>query len=171
MRTALLSALLVAAVVAGCSSSKESEPEAPPCPTAKDPKDQPALDKIYALGGVCGGSTDASGFTAKQVLLCNKRFTDDVLADLKEDLKELEEVRELRLDLSAITDKGVEHVKDLTQLTKLDLSSTQVTDNVVESLKALTNLEELTIDDTQVTKEGVTEIRRRLGLSKLRSDY
>ena len=71
-------------------------------------------------------------------------------------------VAELQISGSRITDAGLVHLKDLIKLSHLNLSDTQITDAGLLHLKGLTKLERLNLKDTKVTDSGVAELQKAL---------
>jgi hypothetical protein len=66
-------------------------------------------------------------------------------ADL-EYLKELNRLRELRLDFNDVTGTGLRHLKDQTALGSLHLDYTEIVDVELVHLEELTQLKELSLD-------------------------
>ncbi|MBN2291622.1 MAG: hypothetical protein JXM70_04305 [Pirellulales bacterium] len=79
-------------------------------------------------------------------------------------LKELTNLRVLKLVDTQVTDNGLEYLKGLTSLQALDLKVLQVTDAGLENIKGLTNLQELWLEGTQVTDTGLEHLK---GLRRL----
>ena len=71
-------------------------------------------------------------------------------------------VAELQISGSGITDAGLVHLKDLIKLSHLNLSDTQITDAGLVHLKGLTKLERLDLKDTKVTDAGVADLQKAL---------
>ena len=71
-------------------------------------------------------------------------------------------VADLEISGSRITDAGLVHLKDLIKLRHLNLSDTQVTDAGLVHLKDLTKLRHLNLSDTQVTDAGVADLQKAL---------
>ena len=75
---------------------------------------------------------------------------------------EQDEVVEVNLDNTQITDVGLVHLKDLANLQKLNLNRTEITDAGLSHLKKLTNLQTLFLKDTKVTDAGIPELQEAL---------
>jgi RNA polymerase sigma factor (sigma-70 family) len=88
-------------------------------------------------------------------------------AGLKE-IKDLNELRVLRLGGTAVTDAGLKELKGLKELRHLGLAGTQVTDKGLKELKGLKNLRELVLAQTGVTDEGLKEFKDLKELRELR---
>ncbi len=107
------------------------------------------LNRLGAdLGWLGAGSVDSVYFT-------RVRITD---LDLKH-LKELSDLRKLKLNGSPITDTGLKQLQGLTNLVQLQLSGTNVTDAGLEHLTSLKNLGFLDVSDTQVTGAGLKYLK------------
>ena len=94
------------------------------------------------------------------VELTGREITDAGL----EHLKNLTQLKELRIGYTEVTDVGLEHLKGLTQLQQLDLGGTKITDAGLEHVKELTQLQWLYLDDTGVTDAG---LQCRIGSTQL----
>lgn len=68
--------------------------------------------------------------------------------------KELEQLRELNLSYSQITDVGLKHLKGLAQLVTLSLTGTRVSDAGLECLTGLSQARYLWLDGTAITAQG-----------------
>jgi hypothetical protein len=80
-------------------------------------------------------------------------------------LKRLPGVRELTLDMSAVTDAGLMHIRGVGCLRRLNLHRTVVTDTGMRALAGLTSLEELDLTETRIGDEGLKHL---MGLPRLR---
>ena len=94
----------------------------------------------------------------KELGLASSYVTDAGLAHLQV----LTSLRRLDLTGTQITDAGLVHVERLTNLDHLELSGTQITDAGLARLKALRNLTYLRLQDTQVTEQGVSQLTEAL---------
>ena len=84
-------------------------------------------------------------------------------AELEQLLKGLENLEDLDLYRTNITDAGLEHVKVLKNLRYLNLHwQKKVTDAGLEYLKGLESLQHLDLRGTNVTDEGVNKLQRAL---------
>jgi hypothetical protein len=80
-------------------------------------------------------------------------------------LRNMKNLRRIRLDRTKITDAGLANLAGLTTLKELLLWETQITDVGLMHLSRLTNLQELWIDDTKITDKGLACLK---GLTNLR---
>jgi hypothetical protein len=76
----------------------------------------------------------------------------------------LNQLQNLSLSYTSVTDAGLVHLKGLTNLSDLWLNGTQATDAGLVHLKGLKNLPVLRLEGTQVTDAGLVHLR---GLTKL----
>jgi len=89
-------------------------------------------------------------------------------AELKQLLKGLENLEDLDLYRTNITDAGLEHVKGLKHLRYLNLHwQKKVTDAGLEHLKGLESLQHLDLRGTKVTDGGVENLQRALPNCKI----
>jgi len=89
-------------------------------------------------------------------------------AELKQLLKGLENLEDLDLYRTNITDAGLEHVKGLKNLRYLNLHwQKKVTDAGLEHLKGLERLRHLDLRGTKVTDGGVENLQRALPNCKI----
>ena len=79
-------------------------------------------------------------------------------ARIKQD--DQDNVVELNLSRSKITDAGLLHLKGLTSLQTLSLYRTQVTDAGLVHLTGLTSLKSLDLRGTKVTDAGVADLQK-----------
>ena len=77
-------------------------------------------------------------------------------------LKDLTNLKDLRIDGNKISDAGLAHLKNLTKLELLNLRMTPITDEGLVHIKGLANLQELDLGFTYVTDAGVAELRKAL---------
>jgi hypothetical protein len=80
-------------------------------------------------------------------------------------VRELPNVRILRLDGTRDTDAGLAQLKGITKVNYISLSNSDVTDAGLEHLQGMTELEWLALDVTQVTDAGLAHLN---GLTKLK---
>jgi Leucine-rich repeat (LRR) protein len=73
-----------------------------------------------------------------------------------------DEVEEVDLTGTQVTDAGLAHLQGLTGLQGLWLINTQVTDAGLAHLQGLTGLQVLSLDNTQVTDAGLAKLRQAL---------
>jgi hypothetical protein len=109
--------------------------------------DDPALD--FVLRG-----TDP----VVRVRVSRKSMTPEEFRALIDRLKELPELRTLRLGYTRIGDAHLRELKRLPRLTSLDLDSTAVTDAGLPELHALPQLDWLVLDNTAVTDAGMEQL-------------
>ncbi len=88
-------------------------------------------------------------------------------ADLAERLEGLTTLRELNLDKTQITDKGLVHLRGLSSLQNLSLCNTQITDAGLMHLKDLIQLKLLHLHETQVTDAGLLRLKKLTNLQRL----
>jgi hypothetical protein len=79
-------------------------------------------------------------------------------------LRELPDLRVLRLAGTNVTDEGLAHVARLTQLTGLNLSDTRVTDAGLAQLATLTRLETINLANNAITDAGLAILGKQTGL-------
>jgi hypothetical protein len=159
-------------------------------------REDAAVDAIQALGGGISYRSDdlptpawiprRHAVKVLAVFLGETQTTDADLGRLKEHLRTLPHMEELKLQKTRITDAGLEHLEEFTNLEELDLSSTpisdaglvhlkplsrlrclqftgsHITDDGLAHLSGLTQLIWLYLDNTQVTDAGVAELQRAL---------
>lgn len=77
-------------------------------------------------------------------------------------LEPLKNLRKLHLENTKIGDAGLTHLKGLTSLQYLNLYGTQVTDSGLEQLEGLKNLKALYLWQTKVTPAGVEKLKKAL---------
>lgn len=82
-------------------------------------------------------------------------------------LKELKSLERLRLHATAISDDGMVSIARLSTLKVLDLSKTKVSDVGMEKLKSLPLLEELDLRSTSVTAAGEASLKESLPKLKI----
>jgi hypothetical protein len=99
----------------------------------------------------------------REVSLGGTQVTD---ADL-DDLQALKGLKWIWLVNTQITDAGLAHLHRLTALKSLDLNGTQVTDAGLAHLNGLMRLEALDLNGTQVTDAGLTHLQGLTGLKLL----
>ena len=80
-------------------------------------------------------------------------------------LRDLKEMRKLRLWSKKVTDSGLKHIAGLTKLTELELVNTKITDASMPLVATFTDLERLDLTFTQVTPAGLRQLK---GLKKLK---
>jgi Leucine-rich repeat (LRR) protein len=79
----------------------------------------------------------------------------------------LNQLQELNLYRSTVSDAGLSHLNGLTQLTRLYLGKTAVSDAGLPHLSVLGNLHELHLDSTNVSDAGLAHLKRVGKLTKL----
>jgi len=77
-------------------------------------------------------------------------------------LQGLTALQELNLGYTKVTDAGLAHVQGLTELQELDLYGTHVTDAALAHLHGLRSLRRLSLNGTRVTDVGLAKFRRAL---------
>ncbi|HVX13664.1 MAG TPA: leucine-rich repeat domain-containing protein [Pirellulales bacterium] len=90
-----------------------------------------------------------------EVNLADTRITDEGLAQLQE----LSSLESLYLDNTKVTDAGLVHVRRLASLQELRVGNTEVTDVGVPHLLGLTSLRVLNLDNTQITDAGLARLQ------------
>ena len=90
--------------------------------------------------------------------LAGSKVTDAGLANLAA----LTNLRRLHLEKTAVTDAGLAHVKGLANLEYLNLYGTAVTDAGLAHLSGLKNLKNLYLWQTKVTAEGAANLKKSL---------
>lgn len=105
-----------------------------------------------------------TAFRVKAIDLHGKsQATDDALSVLKE----LDQITDLNLYQTRITDAGTEHLRDLTSLETLRLSETAITDEGLRNLDGLTKLKMLEIWGTQISNDGLKHLSKMEDLTWL----
>ena len=97
-------------------------------PSAREEK---AVQAIEVLGGLVTRDETLPGRPVVEVDLSRTPITDASL----EQLKELKDLRELRLSETPITDAGLKNLKEFKGLEYLDLTGTPITDAGLKDLK------------------------------------
>jgi hypothetical protein len=82
----------------------------------------------------------------------------------------LEQIEELYLDDSLVTDEGLSRLRGLKNLKFLDLANTQVTDAGLANLAGLSELNSLRLSGTQITDAGLVHLAGLRGLRSLLLD-
>ena len=77
-------------------------------------------------------------------------------------LSDQEDLMDLMLNETQISDSGLVHLHSLTKLETFDLNNTKISDNGLASIKFLTNLKHLNLEGTNVTKAGLEKLRKSL---------
>ena len=90
--------------------------------------------------------------------LIDTQITD---AGLK-DVAKLHNLERLNLINTGVTDTGLKEVAKLEKLNSLNLKFTQITDAGLKDVAKLQKLEVLYLNNTQITKTGVAELRKAL---------
>jgi Leucine-rich repeat (LRR) protein len=80
-------------------------------------------------------------------------------------LRDLKEMRKLRLWSNKVTDAGLKHIAGLTKLTELELVGTKITDASMPLVATFADLESLDLTLTKVTPPGLRQVK---GLKKLK---
>ncbi|MDW7995999.1 MAG: leucine-rich repeat domain-containing protein [Gemmatales bacterium] len=101
-----------------------------------------------------------------ELWLSDTRITD---AGLKE-LATLKKLKTLHLCGTGLTDVGLKELAALQNLTTLDLSDTPITDAGLKELAALKNLTTLDLENTRITDAGLKELARLKSLAVLYVD-
>ena len=101
-----------------------------------------------------------------EVSLTGTKVTDAELAHLGA----LTGLQKIRLYDTRLTDAGLVHLKCLTKLKKLELSHNQVTDVGVAHLREMIGLQRLGLSGTQVTDAGLAQLQGLTGLQWLTLD-
>ena len=93
-------------------------------------------------------------------------FTDDGLRQLAQ-MKGCEQLAELGLLNSAISDAGLEEVAKLPRLRLLSASNCTITDEGLKHLVGMQDLEVLELDGTAITATGLATLQQLPALNKL----
>jgi mono/diheme cytochrome c family protein len=88
-----------------------------------------------------------------------------------EQLASMKQLKELHLENTAITDAGLAKLATLLELEYLNLYGTKVTDAGLKSLGVLTKLKKLYLWQTAVTKAGVVDLRKVLASTQINSGW
>jgi len=137
-------------------------PDIPMTPVAK--ADEAAIKKLRDLGVVVMPVAQNTNYLSVNFVIV-KDFSDaqtSLLLPLKE------QIIELKLGNTSITDSALQVVSQLKNLMHLQLDHTKITDKGVANLSSLQNLRYLNLVATAVTAEGVMQLKR---LKNLRSIY
>ncbi|MCX7431352.1 MAG: hypothetical protein NTY17_10175 [Planctomycetia bacterium] len=178
VRPATIAAVLLAMVLAGCTTTPE----------------QAALSLVRRLGGKAMPADGQEGIV--RIDLAHTAVTDNDLARLAglggggpagplgrmealdlthtgitdrgvESLAAFPRVRKLSLTLTKVTDAGLASLSTMEHLTELYLIETQLTDAAVEPLSRLRHLQTLVLLRTDVSDAGVDSLRRALPRAKV----
>lgn len=84
---------------------------------------------------------------------------------------DLENVYELNLGDTQITDAGLKDVAKLQNLEELVLENTQITDEGLKEVAKLQRLMYFYLHSTKVTKKGMTELKKALPNCEIDSDF
>jgi len=84
---------------------------------------------------------------------------------------DLENVYELNLGDTQITDAGLKDVAKLQNLEELDLENTQITDEGLKEVAKLQRLMYFYLHSTKATKKGMTELKKALPNCEIDSDF
>jgi hypothetical protein len=123
-------------------------------------KKEEAEKALAQLKGLGVGYTDAPGgfweiYLRPEHVAANGQLRPDVLAAL---LK-IPRLRGVSVELTPLTDAGLEGLKEFTKLEKLSLEGTHVTDAGLVHLKALTRLRSLDLAGTMVTNAALDQLQ------------
>jgi hypothetical protein len=162
----VLLGLLVLAVV-GCGD--KPGPEKNEQPAVKD--ELSAAKAVEKLGGQVRMDANRPGKLVRDVDLSDKPITDAQLKELMKELKELDNLEELRLENTQVTDTGLKELKDLKSLLTLALFGTKVTDAGLKEVNKIKSLRWLGLEGTKVTDAGLKELKELQNLKTLRLDY
>lgn len=103
-------------------------------------------------------------FKVKRIDLHGKSgATDEGIAALKG----LDQLRDLNLATTRITDAGMQHLKDLNSLEALRLNETAITDEGLQSLSGLTRLKMLELWGTRISNGGLKHLAKMQDLTWL----
>jgi hypothetical protein len=120
------------------------------------------LDVGFSSGNeVADGQLALLAPIAQQVYelnLAGSKVTDAGLASIAP----LTNLRRLHLEKTAVTDAGLAHLKGLTNLEYLNLYGTAVTDAGLQHLSGMKNLRNLYLWQTKVTAEGAANLKKSL---------
>ncbi len=84
----------------------------------------------------------------------------------------LESIERLDLDLTEITDNGIQNLKSLKQLRELRLKDNpQLTDKCIEFLSDIEQLELIHIENTSITMSGLTKLLNQKKLKSVILDF
>lgn len=138
------------------------ESEVPTTPVAKGNED--AIKKLKDIGVVVEPVAQNTNYLFANFVIATNAGDNEVkmLLPLKEQLVEL------KLGNTAITDSALQQIAQLPNLMRLQLDHTKITDKGLASLKSLQNLRYLNLVGTLVTAEGVLQLN---GLRNLQSIY
>ncbi len=137
-------------------AEEESLPEAPPLPTA-------SVEKLMAKGIKVMPIADGSNFVAISAINYPE-FSDEDAANLVE-LKD--NIVQLKLGRTAVTDQGLEHLAQLTVLRQLHLEHTAVTEEGLAALKACQHLQYLNLSGTQIGDAAIAHLKTLPALTNL----
>lgn len=168
-----------AAAAAGAASEGPKEPQLP----TVAPANAGALTKIRQTGALAMPLAQNTNLLEVSLNLVGDHIEDAQLADLApvadqianlnlarthitdDGLKALEPLKNLRrlhLENTKIGDAGLVHLKGLANLEYLNLYATQVTDSGLDELKGLKNLKALYLWQSKVTPEGAAKLKQAL---------
>lgn len=136
-----------------------------------------AIGEIERLQGIVttkkGGPTWLRGWLGDNKM----RMLDDVtdvnlaMSDITDEglraVAVFSDLLSLNLARTKVTDAGIEHVKGIGKLQRLTLSDTRITDSGVAKLKGLTHLTHLSLERTKISDTGLAHLKRLTALVHL----
>jgi hypothetical protein len=160
--------MLMVVILGGCSSQTPAPPNATQSPNPEEEKrTADAMKLAEKLGAGIERDHKQPGKPVIQLNLHGKPVTDADLKELKE-LKDLQQLTDLALDSTQVTDAGLKELKDLKQLTALNLDGcNKVTDAGLKELKELKQLTRLDLTGVPVTAPGVKDLQEALPKCKI----
>jgi hypothetical protein len=120
-----------------------------------------AQAKVTSSGGRVAPLAISNPLLRVDYLVARDQATDDKVASIAA-IKD--QLADLDLSRTAVTDSGLAVLKGLPRLSRLDLHATRVTDTGLKHLAGLSHLIYLNLYDTAVTDAGLSEIAKLKGL-------
>jgi len=114
-----------------------------------------------------GNITKADLENVYELNLGDTQITDAGLRDVAK----LQNLEELVLENTQITDEGLKEVAKLQNLKELHLADTKVTDKGLKEVAKLQRLMYFYLHSTKVTKRGMTELKKALPNCEIDSDF
>ena len=101
----------------------------------------------------------------REIHLSNSKITDEALRHFSS----LQKIKKLSLQGNYFTNKGLEHLQENTQLTELvlGLGTNEITDDGLRFISALTNLERLGLQSSKITDAGLQQLSSLKNLKEL----
>lgn len=138
------------------------EPKAPPF----TPEQEAALQKLDKKWQIRIGSED-EGFPLQWMRPIHLDAGDDDLAPIAA----LTTLKEVSLEGTQITDKGLVHLKNLKSLEVVDLSDTAATEDALRAFYDHANLQAIIMTNIDVSREAIAEFKKHVPRCRVIADW